>query len=139
MVLFTSLTYAKVENCDLNSGDLSALLQTHEIQLVFRKPVIVEPRIQGDFLSSTNHDQFFYMKEAAGKKRKIKNLRVGAVELSNEGKIIAFKGDEKSSVAFVNMNMTYEALKNSTEFTLICKPKELEKILKKLRTPVDCQ
>jgi hypothetical protein len=139
LLLTTSLIHAKVENCEVNAEGLQALLQNNEVKLVFRKPIIVEPRIQGDFLSPTNHDQFIYMKEAAAKKRKIKNLVVGSFDFSNEGKIISIKGDDKSDVAFVNMNMSVEALKNSLEFTLVCKPKGLKKMLKDLNKPANCQ
>lgn len=120
MILLTSQLQAKVENCEVDQEDLQTLLKNNEVTLVFRKKIIVEPRIKGDFLSPTNHDQFFYMKEAAAKKRKIAKVAIGAMELTNKGKIISFKGDEGSPVALINMNMTYEALKNSSEFTLVC-------------------
>lgn len=123
LILSTSQLHAKVENCEVNPEDLEILLQNNEVKLVFKNPIIVEPQIKGDFISPTNHDQFFYMKEAAVKNRSFKEFIIGSMELTNEGKIVSFIGNENSAIAFVNMNMSYEVLKNSFEFTLVCKPK----------------
>jgi hypothetical protein len=123
LLLSTSLAHAKLENCDADPKNLQELLDNNEVSVKFNSPIIVDRLIRGDFLSKTNHEQFFLMKDASTKKRRVNGFVIDSIEQTNLGKIISFRAVEESPVAFVNMNLSFEDLERSREFTLVCNPK----------------
>jgi hypothetical protein len=123
LLLSASLAHAKLENCDIDPKNIQELLDSNEVSVIFNSPIIVDPLIRGDFLSRTNHEQFFLMKDASTKKRKVKRFVIDSIDQTNLGKIISFRAVEDSPVAFVNMNLSFEDLQRSQDFTLVCNPK----------------